>query len=75
MTLTLDRLEAAGWITREPDPTDRRRQRVRLTAAGRRLAVEVNDSLHEWERALVGRRQLRTMVGTIDDLLGLLERA
>ena len=73
MTLTLDRLQAAGWITREPDPTDRRRQRVRLTAMGRRLAVDVNESLHAWERALVGRRRLRSMVDAIDELLALLE--
>lgn len=73
MTLTLDRLQTAGWLTREPDPHDRRRVLVRLTDAGRRLAVTVNESLHEWERALLGRRQLRAMVGAIDELLGLLE--
>ena len=28
-------LEAAGWLVREPDPEDRRRQRLRLTEAGR----------------------------------------
>ena len=46
---------------------------MRLTDAGRRLAVTVNESLHEWERALVGERQLRSIVGAIDDLIGLLE--
>ncbi|POZ63211.1 MarR family winged helix-turn-helix transcriptional regulator [Chromobacterium alticapitis] len=30
----LDRLEAAGWLTRHPDPTDRRALRIRLTDAG-----------------------------------------
>ena len=73
MTLTLDRLESAGWVRREPDPHDRRRVLVRLSEAGSRLAVAVNESLHEWERALLGRRQLRTIVGAIDELLGLLE--
>ena len=73
MTLTLDRLQAAGWLTREPDPDDRRRVVVRLTEAGGRLAVAVNESLHEWERTLFGRRRLRAMVGAIDELLGLLE--
>lgn len=73
MTLTLDRLQSAGWITREPDPDDRRRVLVRLTRPGLRLAVAVNESLHEWERALLGRAQLRTTVGAIDELLGLLE--
>lgn len=73
MTLTLDRLQGAGLITREADPTDRRRLLVRLTPAGKRLAVAVNESLHEWERALVGRRRLRTLVDAIDELLDLLE--
>ena len=73
MSLTLDRLEAAGWITREPDPNDRRRVLVRLSTAGMTLAMAVNESLHEWERALVGRRRLRTMVDAIDELLGVLE--
>lgn len=73
MTLTLDRLVAAGWVTREPDPHDRRRVLLRLTEAGTRLALAVNGSLHEWERALVGRRRLDAIIHVIDDLLGLLE--
>lgn len=35
MTSRLDRLEAAGLITREVDPLDRRRLLIRPTAAGR----------------------------------------
>lgn len=73
MTLTLDRLQAAGWISREPDPHDRRRVVVRLTEAGGELARAVNGSLHAWERALLGRRRLGAVVGAIDDLLDLLE--
>jgi DNA-binding MarR family transcriptional regulator len=73
MTLTLDRLVSAGWITREPDPHDRRRVLLRLTTSGMELAVAVNESLHEWERALVGRRQLDEIIGVLDELLGLLE--
>lgn len=37
VTGLLDRMEAAGWVRREPVPGDRRAWRVRLTAAGRRL--------------------------------------
>jgi len=40
MTSRLDRLAAAGYITREVDPGDRRRVMVRPTAAGR----------DQWER-------------------------
>ena len=73
MTLTLDRLVSAGWITRAPDPHDRRRVLLRLTSPGLQLAVVVNESLHEWEHALVGRRQLDEIVGVLDELLSLLE--
>jgi DNA-binding MarR family transcriptional regulator len=52
MTLTLDRLEAAGWLRRSPDPTDRRRVVVELTRSGREVATRANDSLHAWERDL-----------------------
>ena len=65
MSLTLDRLEAAGWLRRSPDPTDGRRVIVSLTPAGQRLAVEVNRRLHEWESSLelpVSRGKVREIV-------------
>jgi DNA-binding MarR family transcriptional regulator len=52
MTLTLDRLEAAGWVSRSPDRDDRRRIVVSLTPEGQRLAEAVNDELHAWEARL-----------------------
>jgi DNA-binding MarR family transcriptional regulator len=52
MSLTLDRLAAAGWVDRRPDPRDRRRIIVELTAAGRTKAEVVNRALHDWEAAL-----------------------
>jgi DNA-binding MarR family transcriptional regulator len=52
MTLTLDRLEKAGWVRRSVDRADRRRVVVGLTASGLRLATRVNDALHEWEQSL-----------------------
>jgi DNA-binding MarR family transcriptional regulator len=52
MTLTLDRLAAAGWLRRAPDQHDRRRVVVSLTEEGLRLAEAVNADLHEWEESL-----------------------
>ena len=39
-TKRLDRLEAAGYIAREPDPGDRRGVLITLTTQGRRLVDE-----------------------------------
>jgi DNA-binding MarR family transcriptional regulator len=52
MTLTLDRLAAAGWVRRGPDDRDRRRIVVSLTPEGQRLAEAVNADLHAWEESL-----------------------
>lgn len=52
ISLTLDRLVASGWVTRKPDPGDRRRIVVALTRRGRAKAEAVNGALHEWEAAL-----------------------
>ena len=42
MTQILDRLERSGLVARAPDPDDRRRVVVELTAAGKRTADEAN---------------------------------
>jgi DNA-binding MarR family transcriptional regulator len=52
MSLALDRLAAAGWLRRLPDPSDRRRVVVEATEDGVRLATEVNTALHDWEASL-----------------------
>jgi DNA-binding MarR family transcriptional regulator len=52
MTLTIDRLEAAGWVRRAPDRDDRRRIVVSLTDEGLQLAEAVNRELHAWEASL-----------------------
>ena len=52
MTLTLDRLESAGYIRRLPDPSDRRRVVVEATPTGIELAQKVNAHLHAWEESL-----------------------
>jgi DNA-binding MarR family transcriptional regulator len=39
----LDRLEAAGYAAREPDPAHRRRTRVRMTSRAEQLSAEIFD--------------------------------
>jgi DNA-binding MarR family transcriptional regulator len=51
MTNRLDRLEAAGLITRSPDPSDRRGSLVRLTRAGRTTADRALEDLVATETA------------------------
>ena len=69
MTLTLDRLAAAGWLQRAPDEHDRRRIVVRLTEDGQRLAETVNADLHEWEQRLPLRAADRAAAGAALALL------
>jgi DNA-binding MarR family transcriptional regulator len=53
MTQILDRLERAGLVARAPDPDDRRKVLVALTAEGLRVADEANASYaRERERLL-----------------------
>jgi DNA-binding MarR family transcriptional regulator len=72
MTLTLDRLAAAGWVRRAPDEQDRRRIVVSLTPEGRRLAERVNADLHDWEASLPLDAAARASAG---DVLGVLVAA
>jgi DNA-binding MarR family transcriptional regulator len=76
MTLTLDRLAAAGWLERSPDPRDRRKVVLALTPSGRDLAVAVNDALHDWERSLdLSPDRLRDVLAVVDEISGVLEHA
>ena len=77
LTPRLDRLEAAGWIQRQPDPDDLRGRVLTLTDVGRRrvpqlverlLAVE-NDALAGLPRTAVDR-----LVGDLSRLLSSLDR-
>jgi DNA-binding MarR family transcriptional regulator len=74
MTLTLDRLVGAGWVTRSPDPADRRRVVVTLSEAGLALSERVNDALHAWEETLgLAGEDRAEAIRTVDRLLGLFE--
>jgi DNA-binding MarR family transcriptional regulator len=73
MSLALDRLEAAGWLQRRPDPADGRRVVVEATPVGIALAKRVNDDLHRWEAALPltpdQRQALATVLGDLTEAL------
>ncbi|MER6348124.1 MarR family winged helix-turn-helix transcriptional regulator [Streptomyces sp. NPDC001595] len=44
VTRTVQQLEKAGYVTRVPDPDDRRAQRIRLTEAGRRAIDRIRQA-------------------------------
>ena len=75
MTLTLDRLEAAGWLRRSPDPTDRRRVVVELTRAGLDVATRINASLHAWERDLDLPGDARAILDSVEVLTAAIRRS
>lgn len=51
---SLERMETAGWIERQPDPEDRRISRVYLTEAGRTLQESVASLWHDLEEQTFG---------------------
>ena len=53
VTGLIDRLESAGLIRRRPDPEDRRRYHVELTAAGRRQIDAVDPLYHKMVGAVM----------------------
>jgi DNA-binding MarR family transcriptional regulator len=54
MTNRVDRLTSKGFVTREPDPDDRRGVLVRLTGNGRHAVDAAMDGLLARERDLLG---------------------
>ena len=69
---TVQRMEAAGLLRREPDPQDRRRSRIALTAPGRAVEPDVRRALDEVDaRATEGfseeeRAQFRSLLERAD---------
>jgi DNA-binding MarR family transcriptional regulator len=75
MTQILDRLEKLGLVRRSPDPNDRRKVLVGLTALGLRTATRVNESyLEARERLLapLSGAELDQLDGAIHRLLEVL---
>lgn len=78
MTNRIDRVEALGLVLRRPDPADRRGIRVRLTAAGRRLAdraIEVHFAESARLLATLGPTRCADLERLLAALLGALENA
>ena len=76
MTNRIDRLSRRGYVTREPDPTDRRGVQVRLTPSGRKKIDLVNADLATaealaWRR--LGARKTDQLDAIVQELLTELE--
>ena len=76
VTRTVQQLQRAGYVTRVPDPEDRRAQRIRLTDAGRQAVDRIREAgAHEMRLALADwrpeeLRQLATLFHRmVDDFL------
>ncbi|WP_416957749.1 MarR family winged helix-turn-helix transcriptional regulator [Streptomyces sp. Agncl-13] len=76
VTRTVQQLQKSGYVTRVPDPDDRRAQRIELTAAGRKAVDSVRDAgargmqmaLSEWSTDEL--QQLATLFHRmVDDFL------
>ncbi|MBX6169778.1 MAG: winged helix DNA-binding protein, partial [Thermobispora bispora] len=72
MTNRIDRLAAAGLVTRRPDPEDRRGVLVRLTPAGMQRVDAAFADLIRRERELLaglGPQEQQTLAGLLRTLL------
>ncbi|MBE8471811.1 MarR family winged helix-turn-helix transcriptional regulator [Streptomyces justiciae] len=76
VTRTVQQLQKSGYVTRVPDPDDRRAQRIELTEAGRQAVARVREAgargmmlaLAEWSPEELG--QLATLFHRmVDDFL------
>lgn len=69
----IDRLSAAGWVQRRPDPEDRRVNRLYLTDVGRKIAAEAHPGQHALVKTIFGRlteselSQLHALLGRLDE--------
>ena len=77
ITLLVNRLQERGWVSREPDPSDRRAVLVTFTPAGRaafdRLRAEYRALLHE-EMATLPDEDVQTLADAIEILDRLIAR-
>lgn len=72
MTNRIDRLEARGFVTRQPDPSDRRGVRVRLATRGKERVDSALADLLEHEQELLATlsgRQQEALSGLLRSLV------
>jgi DNA-binding MarR family transcriptional regulator len=68
----IDRVSAAGWVERRPDPEDRRVNRLYLTDAGRMLASEAQPGQYALVKKIFGSltetelRQMHALLRRLD---------
>ena len=78
MTNRIDRLARRGFVTREPDPADRRGVLVRLTTSGRRRVDQARGDVRKAEARVLdamGARKRQQLAAAIAEALGALEQA
>ncbi|MFF3381264.1 MarR family winged helix-turn-helix transcriptional regulator [Streptomyces sp. NPDC002680] len=72
ITRQVQRLQEAGYVTRVPDPHDRRAQRIRLTAAGEEAVVRIQEvKRHSMRMALEdwSPQELRRLAAFVDRMV------
>jgi len=69
ITRMMDRLEAAGWVTRERCPTDRREVHCRITPAGLALLERLDPTVDDADHRALGSLDeavLKRLIGLLD---------
>ena len=75
----VDRLEAAGWLARRPNPENRRSSLIELTATGRRLLAAATptfeDGLRTWLAGPLTGRSIDQLAAALSTLRQAVEQA
>ena len=75
----VDRLEAAGWLARRPNPENRRSSLIELTSAGRRLLAAATpafeDGLRTWLAGPLTGRSIDQLAAALSTLRQAVEQA
>ncbi|MFI5585727.1 MarR family winged helix-turn-helix transcriptional regulator [Amycolatopsis sp. NPDC051758] len=74
MAATVAALEKLGFVRREADPDDGRRQLLFLTPAGRTYGQGARASRHEWLARTLAQRLTEPELAVVNEALVLLER-